>query len=246
MPENRFIGPAARSYDQNTANMFAPGTLGPTVDCLAELAEGGPALEFAIGTGRVAIPLNQRGIPVAGIELSADMLTELRAKPEAASIRAVEGDMASLRVDGTYSLVYLVFNTITNLTTQNEQVACFENAARHLRPGGRFVIENLIPGIRRLSVDSRAVPFAVGEDHVGLDEFTDLTHRQLFRSRHLSRQADGRFVEWESPFRYVWPAEMDLMARIAGLTLEHRWADWSRAPFTGEGESAISVWRRPE
>ncbi len=243
MPENRFVGAAARNYDKGAADMFKPGILNPTVDCLAEMAENGPALEFAIGTGRVAIPLAERGLSVSGIELSADMLVEFRAKPGAAPITTVEGDMATTRIDGTFSLVYLVFNTITNLTTQAEQVACFENAARHLQPGGRFVIENLVPSIRRLPAGGMSVPFALSQDYVGIDEYTDLTHRQLFRSRHFSRRTDGCFVESGSPFRFVWPSELDLMARIAGMTLEHRWSDWSRAPFTGESTSAISVWR---
>ena len=244
MPENRFVGEAARTYDQGVVSMFAPEILDRTADCLADLAEGGRVLEFAIGTGRVAIPLAVRGVEVAGIEISADMLAELRAKPESDSITAIEGDMATTRIDGTFSLVYLVFNTITNLTSQDEQVACFENAARHLRPGGRFVIENGIPKLRQLPVGSVAVPFAVTDNYVGIDEYTDLTHRQLFRSRHFGRRADGLFGESGSPFRFVWPSELDLMARIAGMTLEHRWSNWDRSPFADHSTSAISVWRR--
>lgn len=246
MPENIFVGEAARTYDRGVASMFAPDILGPTVDCLAELAGKGPILELAIGTGRVAIPLAARRFEVAGLELSADMLAELRAKSEATSITAVEGDMATTWIDGDFSLVYLVFNTISNLTTQDEQVACFENAARHLRPGGRFVVENGIPGLRQLPVGKVAVPFAVSDDYVGIDEYTDLTHRQLFRSRHFGRRADGRFGEAVGRFRFVWPSELDLMARIAGMTLEHRWSDWNRSPFTGDSTSAISVWRRSD
>lgn len=244
MPENRFVGEIARTYDQGSTGMFAPEVLEPTVECLVELAEEGPALEFAIGTGRVAIPLAGRGIEVAGIDLSADMLAELQAKPEAASITAVEGDMATTRIDGEYSLVYLVFNTISNVTTQDEQVACFENAARHLRPGGRFVIENGVPDLRRLPPGNAAVPFTVSDDYVGIDEYTDRTHRQLFRSRHFYRRRDGSFAEFWAPFRFVWPSELDLMARIAGMTLEHRWSGWDRSPFTDESTSAVSVWRR--
>jgi SAM-dependent methyltransferase len=141
--------------------------------------------------------------------------------------------------------VYLVFNTIMNLTTQDAQVACFENAARHLRPGGRFVIENVVPALRRLPPGSLAVPFAVTEDYIGIEDFIDRTHLQLSRSRHFTRRADGTFREGTAPFRYAWPAELDLMARIAGMNLEHRWAGWDRAPFTGESESHVSVWRRP-
>ena len=244
MPENRFVGKIARTYDQRSAGMSAPEILSPAVDCLVALADGGPALEFAIGTGRVAVPLAARGVEVAGIELSADMLAELRAKREAANIRAVEGDMAVARIDGAFSLVYLVFNTITNLTSQDEQVACFENAARHLRSGGRFVIENGVPNLRRLPPGSAAVPFAVTDDYLGIDDFIDQTHRQISRSRHFLRGRDGHFREFSSPFRYVWPAELDLMARIAGLTLEHRWADWDRSQFTSESPSHVSVWRR--
>lgn len=246
MPENRFIGEVARGYDQAIANMSQPEVLDPTCDCLVALAEDGPVLEFALGTGRVAIPLAERGMAVSGIELSADMLAQFHTKPESAAVTAVEGDMATTRVDGEFSLVYLVFNTISNLTTQEEQVACFENAARHLRPGGRFLVENMVPNLRQIPPGATSVPFAVSDDYIGIDEFTDTTHRQLFRSRHFTRQADGRFEEFCSPFRYVWPAELDLMARIAGMALEHRWSDWARAPFTGDSTSAISVWRLPE
>ncbi len=244
MPENLFVGAIARNYDRGDATgIHAPAVLNPIVDCLSQLAESGPVLEFAIGTGRVAVPLAARGVPVSGIELSADMLAALRAKPEASDIVAVEGDMAVTRVDGDFALVYLVFNTITNLTTQDEQVACFENAARHLRPGGRFVIENGVPALRRLPPGSSAVPFTVTEDYIGIDDFIDRTHNQISRSRHFYRRRDGSFREFTAPFRYVWPAELDLMARIAGMTLEHRWAGWDRSPFTGESPSHVSVWR---
>jgi len=246
VPENRFVGEIARSYDQPGTGMFSAHVLEATVDCLVELAAGGRAMEFAIGTGRVAVPLSARGIPVVGIELSADMLAVLRSKTEAGDITAVEGDMAVTYVEGDFSLVYLVFNTITNLTSQDEQVACFENAARHLRPGGRFVIENNVPGLRRLPPGNSAVPFAVTEDYIGIDDFIDRTHRQISRSRHFYRRDDGGFREFTAPFRYVWPAELDLMARIAGMTLEHRWAWWDRSPFTGESHSHVSVWRLPE
>jgi SAM-dependent methyltransferase len=246
VPENRFVGEIARSYDQPGTGMFSDGVLEATVDCLVELAEGGTAMEFAIGTGRVAVPLAARGVPVVGIELSADMLAVLRAKPEASAITAVEGDMAATYIEGEFSLVYLVFNTITNLTSQDEQVACFENAARHLRPGGRFVIENGVPGLRRLPPGNPGVPFTVTEDYIGIDDFIDRTHKQISRSRHFYRTSDDSFREFTAPFRYVWPAELDLMARIAGMPLEHRWAWWDRSPFTGESGSHVSVWRLPE
>jgi SAM-dependent methyltransferase len=245
MPENRFVGDVARTYDEDHARAFAPEVVEPAVDCLAALAAGGRVLEFAIGTGRVALPLAARGIDVSGIELSADMLAELREVPGADAIRAVEGDMATSRVEGEFSLVYLVFNTITNLTTQDEQVACFENAARHLAPGGRFVIENGVPALRSLPPGAVGRLFAVTDDYIGIDDFTDRTHLQISRSRHFRRGGDGTFEEFVAPFRYVWPSELDLMARIAGMTLEHRWAGWDRTPFTGDSPSHVSVWRRP-
>jgi SAM-dependent methyltransferase len=244
VPENRFVGEVARTYDQTVAGNFAAAVVDPTVDCLVELAAGGPVLEFAIGTGRIAIPLAARDVEVAGIDISADMLAELRAKPGAAGVVAVEGDIATTRIDGEFSLVYLVFNTISNLMTQAEQVACFENAARHLRPGGCFVVENGVPNLRQLPAGATAVPFAVTDGYLGIDEYTDLTHLQLFRSRHFTRGPGGSFAEFSAPFRFVWPSELDLMARLAGMTLEHRWADWRRSPFTSESGSAISVWRR--
>jgi SAM-dependent methyltransferase len=245
MPENRFVGDVAQTYDQTVARMFAPEVLDPTVDVLEALADGGRVLEFAVGTGRVAVPLCARGVDVSGIELSVDMLAELRRNPAAAAVHVVEGDMATTRVDGEFSLVYLVFNTITNLTTQDEQVACFENAARHLAPGGRFVIENGVPALRRLPPGAVAVPFSVDEDYLGIDDFLDRTHLQISRSRHFRRTGEGTFREFTAPFRYVWPSELDLMARIAGMTLEHRWAGWDRSPFTGDSPSHVSVWRRP-
>jgi SAM-dependent methyltransferase len=245
MPENRFVGGAARRYDSNHADRSTPEIVEPTADCLADLAEDGRALELAIGTGRVAIPLAARGIEVTGIELSVDMLAELRAKDGIAGITAVEGDMATATVDGDFSLVYLVYNTITNLITQDEQVACFENAARHLEPGGRFVIENLVPNLRELPPGAPGCVFGLNEDYVGIDDFIDRTHKQISRSRHFRRIDDKTFSEFTLPFRYVWPAELDLMARIAGMALEHRWADWDRSPFTGESKSHVSVWQLP-
>jgi SAM-dependent methyltransferase len=246
VPENRFVGEIARTYDQPGTGMWDEGVLGATVDCLVELSDGGAAMEFAIGTGRVALPLSARGVHVTGIELSADMLAVLRSKPEAREIKTVEGDMAVTFVEGGFSLVYLVFNTISNLTLQDEQVACFENAARHLRPGGRFVVECQVPGLRQLPPGSLGVPFALTEDYIGIDDFLDRTHKQISRSRHFRRLSDGTFSEFTAPFRYVWPAELDLMARIAGMTLEHRWAWWDRSPFTGESGLHVSVWRLPE
>ena len=244
MPENVFVGEVARTYDTSTAAMATPQVLERTTSCLLDLASGGPLLEFAIGTGRVAIPLAARGAEVAGIELSADMLDELRGKPGADRIVAVQGDMATARLDREFALVFLVYNTITNLTTQTEQIACFQNAARHLRPGGRFVIETVVPALRRLAPGNAGFPFTLTQDYIGLEEFVDLTHLQLSRSRHLVRRRDGLMSEFSASFRFVWPSELDLMAHLAGMSLEHRWEDWDRSPYTGDSASHVSVWQR--
>jgi SAM-dependent methyltransferase len=241
VPENLFVGEIARTYDQ-PGSVFAPEVLGPTVDCLAELAGEGPCLEFAIGTGRVAVPLAGRGIQVAGIDISADMLAELRAKPEAVGITTVEGDMATTLVDGQFSLVYLVFNTISNLTTQDEQVDCFRNAAAHLAPGGCFVVELGVPDLRRFPPGAVALPFHVSPEHLGFDTIDVASQRGV--SHHYVIDRD-RVAIFDTPYRYAWPAELDLMARIAGLEPRERWADWDRTPFTSESGKHISVWQRP-
>lgn len=231
----------AAAYDESSAFMFEPDVLDPAVDRLAELAGGGPALELAIGTGRVAIPLVERGVPVTGIELSQPMVDELhRKRPD---LPVVVGDMATTAAPGEFSLVYLVWNTIGNLRTQPEQVACFRNAARHLAPGGRFVVEVGVPALRRLPPGQSAVPFHVGERHLGFDTY-DLTTQQAV-SHHYTRRPDGTFEHGVHHFRYVWPAELDLMAQLAGLELERRTADWSSAPFTNDSTGHVSVWRRP-
>ena len=235
---------AAERYDETSAEKFAPEVLGPTVDLLAELAGDGPALELAIGTGRVAVPLRDRGVPVTGIELSAPMVAQLRKKADAARIPAVVGDMATTRVDGEFALVYLVWNSIANLRTQAEQVACFRNAAAHLRPGGRFVIELWVPPLRRFPPGQTAVPFDVSERHVGFDTYDLVT--QQGTSHHYWRDADGSVRYGDSNFRYIWPAECDLMAALAGLEPEQRYADWDRTEFTSESESHVSVWRKPQ
>lgn len=230
----------AARYDQSSAAMFAPEVLDPTVDLLAEFAGEGRALELAIGTGRVGIPLLERGVEVTGIELSAPMVEQLhRKRPD---LPVVVGDMATTRVEGRYALVYLVFNTIGNLCTQDEQVACFANAAAHLQPGGRFVVEVGVPALRRLPPGQRAVPFDVSEGHVGLDTYDPVTQRAT--SHHYTRQADGSYRYGPHHYRYVWPSELDLMARLAGMHLERRMADWSGAEFTAESESHVSLWRR--
>jgi SAM-dependent methyltransferase len=237
--ENYFGENVAARYDESLGPMADPVELERTVDFLVGCAGDGTALEFAIGTGRVAVPLTARGVRVVGIDASAAMLDRLRSKPDASGIRCVEGDMATTRVEGEFSLVYLVFNTIMNLTTQDEQVACFVNAARHLEPGGAFVVEVAVPGLRLLPPGQRFVPFAVEAGYAGVDEYTDLAHQRMY-SHHIR---SGDAVSVSIPFRYVWPSELDLMARIAGMTLVERWADWSRSSFTDECGSHISVWR---
>jgi SAM-dependent methyltransferase len=235
---------SAERYDDLSSEMFSPGVLGPTVDFLARLAGSGPALEFAIGTGRVAVPLAARGVPVTGIELSEPMAEQLRRKTSGGPLIPVTiGDMATTAVPGQFSLVYLVFNTIGNLRTQDEQVECFRNAARHLAPGGRFVIELWVPGIRRFPPGQAAVPFEVNDRHVGFDTYDMAT--QQGTSHHYHRSADGTAQYGYSNFRYIWPAECDLMARLAGLTFEQRVAGWDGAPFTSDSESHVSVWRKP-
>jgi SAM-dependent methyltransferase len=234
---------AAERYDADVTERFAPGVLNPTVDFLARLAGSGPALEFAIGTGRVGIPLAARGIPVTGIELSAPMLAQLRRKADEAALPVLVGDMATTRVPGEFSLVYLVFNSISNLRTQQEQVECFRNAARHLRPGGRFVIELWVPAIRRMPPGQDAVPMSLAERHLIFDTYDLATQRCT--SHHYWREADGSTHYGSGNFRYIWPAECDLMAQLAGLELEQRLADWDGSPFTADSESHVSVWRKP-
>ncbi len=215
--------------------------LEPTVELLAALAGDGGALELAVGTGRVALPLAARGVRVSGIELSPDMVAQLRAKPGGDAIPVTIGDMTSTRVDGTFRLVYLVFNTIGNVGTQDRQVACFRNAAAHLEPGGAFVVEVGVPDLRRLVPGQDAVVFAHSPGYVGYDRYDDLVAQHAV-SHHFV--ADGSGVrEFRTPFRYVWPSELDLMAQLAGLELAERWADWDRSPFTGESTSHVSVWR---
>lgn len=233
----------AERYDRISAAKFAPEVLGPAVDFLARLAGSGPALEFAVGTGRVAIPLRERGIAVSGIELSQPMVDQLRRKAPEEKLPVVTGDMATTHVAGQFSLVYLVWNSIGNLRTQQEQVQCFRNAARHLSPGGRFVIELWIPEIRRFPPGQSAVPFDVSEQHVGFNTYDMVT--QQGTSHHYSRLDAGSARYGQSNFRYIWPAECDLMAQLAGLRLEQRVADWDESPFTSDSQSHISVWRKP-
>ena len=235
--------PVAQGYDGASAFMYRPEVLEPTVDFLTRRAGGGRALEFAVGTGRVALALNARGVPVAGIDSSEPMLAQLRRKPGAANVPVVLGDMARGTVPGTFRLVYLVYNTITNLLTQAEQVECFRNAARHLEPGGRFVIEVTVPELRRLPPGETARPFHIGEHHLGFDTYDVVSQRLV--SHHYRVDDHGVTDVFRSPHRYVWPAELDLMATIAGLELRERWADWNENAFTAESTSHVSVWERP-
>jgi SAM-dependent methyltransferase len=234
---------AAQSYDTPGTGMFAPDVLDPAVARLAELATGGRALEFAVGTGRVAIPLAARGVPVTGIELSQPMIDQLQTKIDETTIPVLAGDMTTTRAPGTYTLVYLVYNTISNLLSQSEQVDCFRNAARHLSPGGRFVIELWVPELRRLPP---GVPATVGtsrRDYILLDTYDVLRQHVVSHHFHFGEGSDARL--FRSPHRYIWPAELDLMARLAGFELESRHADWLGSQFTAESPSHVSVYRLP-
>ncbi len=232
---------AAERYDTPGAGMFSPEVLGPTVDRLAELAGNGRALELAIGTGRVAVPLAERGVAVTGIELSAPMIAKLRSKADEAVIPVVMGDMATTRVAGEFTLVYLVYNTISNLLTQAAQVECFRNAARHLAPGGRFLIELWVPELRRLPPGLQATVGQVEPGYILLDTY-DVLHQQVV-SHHFRFGAGTQADLSRSPHRYIWPAELDLMGQLAGLELEARHADWAGTAFTAESPSHVSVYR---
>jgi SAM-dependent methyltransferase len=233
----------AAEYDQSDGSMFDPAVIEATVDVLAGLAGTGRALELAIGTGRIAVPLAARGVPVHGIDMSRAMVTRLGAKPGAGVIGVTIGDFATTRVDGTFSLVYLVFNTIMNLTTQEAQVACFANAAAHLSPGGRFVIETMVPDLRLLPPGQTAVPFAIGPEQCAFDVYDVAT--QAMSSNYLTL-TDGRAEFSSIPFRYAWPAELDLMAQLGGLRLAERWAGWRHEPFTSESRQHVSIWAKPD
>ncbi|MEU6143127.1 class I SAM-dependent methyltransferase [Streptomyces sp. NPDC047081] len=239
----------AAGYDESAAGMFASDVVGPVVDLLAELAGGGRALELGIGTGRIALPLAERGVEVHGIEMSRAMVERMRAKPGGDAIGVTIGDFSTAKVevegeaDGGFSLAYLVFNTIMNLTSQDAQVDCFRNVAEHLEPGGHFVVEVGIPDLRRLPPGQNAVPFRVGDGRVGFDLYDDLA-TQSMSSHHVRVDEDGRGSYLAVPFRYVWPSELDLMARLAGMRLRERWDGWSREPFTGESKQHVSVWEK--
>jgi SAM-dependent methyltransferase len=232
----------AARYDDDTAEMFDAGVLGPVVDFLAELAGSGRALEFGVGTGRIALPLAQRGVQVHGIDLSKAMVARLRAKPGGKDIGVTIGDFATTSVDGSFSLAYLVFNTIGNLTTQEAQVACFRNAARHLQPGGCFVIEVGVPELQRLPPGDTIRPFHVSQTRWGFDEYEVATQGLISHHFWIDDRRTDRF---SIPFRYVWPSELDLMAQLAGMRLRERWGGWKKEPFTSTSQKHVSVWEKP-
>jgi SAM-dependent methyltransferase len=243
VPQNQFVGEIAELYDASAPEMYEPALLDATAEFLAAEARGGKALEFGIGTGRVAIPLSQRGVDVHGVDISADMIEQLRRKPAAAAITTTVGDFAATVVPGEFSLVYVVFNSISNLLEQSEWVQTFRNAARHLTTGGRFLIELWVPDLRRFPPGAAAVPFDVSPTHLGFDTIDVATQRGV---SHHYFFVDGKVGgQFDSPFRYAWPAELDLMAEIAGMTLRDRFADWDRSPFTSDSTKHISVWERP-
>jgi SAM-dependent methyltransferase len=241
MPEDYFGEDVAAGYDESAANMFEAAVVDPMVDLLADLAGHGAALELGIGTGRIALPLARRGIRTHGIDLSSAMVARLRAKPGAEHIGVTIGDFATTTVEGRFSVVYLVFNTIMNLTTQDEQVACFQNVAAHLELGGCFVIEVMVPALQRLPPGETVRAFSVTPAHLGFDEY-DVAAQGLI-SHHYS-VIDGNLEVFSVPFRYVWPSELDLMARLAGMTLRERWSGWKREPFTSSSTSHVSVWEK--
>ena len=243
-----FFGePVAASYDDDSDVRFSEEHLALESGFLAELAgESGRALELAIGTGRVALPLAARGVEVYGIDLSEAMVARLRAKPGGAEIPVELGDfstaLAGVGLAGEFDLVYLVFNTIGNVASQDGQVATFENAGRHLRPGGCFVVETSVPGVLEAQHDHRYRVFNHGDEHHGIDEYDVVT--QLMWSHHYTRTEDGTYHRNSVPFRYAWPAELDLMARLAGMRLRERWEWWDRTPFTADSHAHVSVWEK--
>jgi SAM-dependent methyltransferase len=243
MPENHFGEDVAARYDESEGETFESAAVASVVDFLADLAGDGAALELGIGTGRIALPLSRRGVRVHGIDLSTAMVARLRAKPGAEHIGVTIGDFATTTVEDTFSVAYLVFNTIMNLTTQDEQVACFQNVAAHLEPGGCFVIEVGVPELQRLPPGETFRPFHVSATHLGFDEY-DVAAQGL-TSHHYHAGSDGTLEPSSIPFRYVWPAELDLMARLAGMTLRDRFSGWRGEPFTSESRQHVSVWEKP-
>jgi SAM-dependent methyltransferase len=240
VPRSSFDERIAKSYQARWPELFESAVVDPAVSFLADLAGGGAALELGIGTGRIAIPLRQRGVRVHGIDLSPDMAAQPRAEPGTDDIGVTIGDFATIRVDGAFKLAYLVRNTIMNLTTQDEQIACFHNVAAQLAPGGCFVIEVMVPTLRRLPPGETVRAFTVTPAHLGFEEYDVAT--QIAFSHHYW-VVDGQLETFSAPFRYVWPSELDLMARLAGMTLRERWSDWARQPFTSDSTSHVSVWQ---
>ena len=242
MPKIYFDEGIAARYDADSADMFDPALLEATVSFLADLAGTGGALELGVGTGRIALPLSQRGVRVHGIDLSSAMIAQLQAKPGAEEIGVSIGDFATTTVEGTFTVAYLVYNTIMNLTTQDEQVECFLNAAAHLETGGCFVIAVGVPDLRRLPPGETVRAFTVTPTRLGFDEYTDFPGQIVWSHHYWVR--DGQLEVSSAPYRDVWPSELDLMARIAGMRLRERWSGWTREPFTGESTSHVSVWEK--
>jgi SAM-dependent methyltransferase len=242
VPKDYFDERIAKGYETKWPEIFDPEVVDPAVSLLAELAGSGAALELGIGTGRIALPLSRRGVRVHGIELSPAMVEQLQAESGADEIGVTIGDFATTRVDGTFTLAYLVRNTIMNLTTQDAQVQCFQNVAAHLEPGGCFVIEVMVPALRQLPPGETVRAFTVTPTHLGFEEYVDPV-AQISDSHHYW-VIDGQLETFSAPFRYVWPSELDLMARLAGMTLRERWSDWSREPFTSESRTHVSVWEK--
>jgi SAM-dependent methyltransferase len=241
-PDGYFGERVAAGYDDLSDPVFQPAAVDAAVGLLAGLAGGGRALEFAVGTGRIGVPLSRRGVPVHGIEMSRAMVARLRPKPGGDAVAVTIGDMATTRVDGTFAVAYLVFNTINNLTSQEAQVACFRNAAAHLAPGGCFVIETSIPGLRHLPPGQDILGHRAGPGRIVSYSFDHATQRY---SGHYVAFTEGAGEYRTIPFRYVWPSELDLMAQLAGLRLRDRWAGWNREPFTTDSGSHVSVWEKP-
>src|ERR1017187_7445671 len=241
MTKNYFDKRIAKGYDAKWANLAEPGVVDPAVDFLADLAGEGGALELGIGTGRIALPLSQRGVRVRGIELSPAMAARLEAKPGASDIGVTIGDFATTRVGRTFSLAYLVYNTITNLTTQEDQVACFRNVAAQLEPGGCFVIEVFIPELQRIPPGETVRAFTVTPTRLGFDEYDIAT--QICVSHHYWA-VDGELEVFSAPYRYVWPSELDLMARLAGMALRERWGSWQRETYKSDSTTHVSVWEK--
>jgi SAM-dependent methyltransferase len=242
MAKDYFGEGVAAGYDESSAEMFEPAVVEPVVDFLAALAGQGAALELGVGTGRIALPLARRGVRVHGVDLSEAMVARLRAKPGAERIDVTIGDFATTTLEGRFSVAYLVFNTIMNLTTQDGQVACFQNVAAQLEPGGHFVVEVMVPDLRRLPPGETVRAFNLSPTRLGFDEY-EVASQGLVS--HHYRVVDGNLEVVSMPFRYVWPSELDLMARLAGMTLRERWSGWSREPFTSDSRQHVSVWEKP-